>query len=330
MLLQGPIEEVASFVAHPEITDLSWSPDGVHLATVQHDVGLHIYITPSGKETLRYPGSAASVAWSPDGHRIAFGSGASGDISVTVIESVGGARVWTDWLDFDANRRIGVGRRPQVLVSWSPDGRYIAATKREDGRNSSELRVIDALTGAMRWEESAWNLFFRGPPSCTEGLVAVPANRNTGGSTYDGEIPYFIALTGGVIRKIRAGIEVSRIVWSPSGSRLAASVRGGPGTPDSIRLFGLNGSNISEAHGFDGCLALSWSHDERLIACAGIFPHFSVLDVATGAEVFKYPSAVPKAMVLKWAPHHPLLAVCDFRTTPSGVVRIFRARLFQN
>src|SRR5262249_39748052 len=55
---------------------LSWSPDGQQLASVVYDGPVRIWDPETGRETTRIAERASSVAWSPDGTRIAWGGDA--------------------------------------------------------------------------------------------------------------------------------------------------------------------------------------------------------------------------------------------------------------
>jgi WD40 repeat protein len=70
-----------------------------------------------------------SVAWSPDGYRIAS---ASKDYTVQVWDAVTGKRLYTLHADSDAVSSL----------AWSPDGKRIAS-----GGFDSTVRVWNALTG---------------------------------------------------------------------------------------------------------------------------------------------------------------------------------------
>src|SRR5262249_28999 len=87
--------------------------------------------------TARIAGNAGSLAWSPDGTRIALGLVA--DLGLEV-------RPWDD----QAERLQGPVLRQRGLVqalSWSPDSRRLAATWSFADWSSPRLTVCDATSG---------------------------------------------------------------------------------------------------------------------------------------------------------------------------------------
>src|SRR5262249_49340301 len=111
-----------------EYAGLYWSPDGRQLASACGDDLVRIWDPATGHEAVRIACKARSVAWSPDGTRIATG----GEVGQ-------GIRIW------DAHRgRPGGPDLEQSghnrALSWSPDGQRLAAV-------AGDLRVWDTVRG---------------------------------------------------------------------------------------------------------------------------------------------------------------------------------------
>ena len=118
---------------------LSWSPDGRRLVCANVDDFVRIWDPETGRETATLAHRAQSVAWSPDGTRIATGG-------VEGLEL--GVRLW------DAREGLSVGPvLGQSLsinsLAWAPDGRRLASasTEYETGTSGIELTIWDVRTG---------------------------------------------------------------------------------------------------------------------------------------------------------------------------------------
>ena len=109
-------------------TSPAFSPDGSRIAFAWNgdpkggSKGFDLYVKAMGSETLlrltQHPSESISPAWSPDGTQIAFHRMAGADTGIYVVPALGGperklrsTRIpWTDY----------------TLISWSPDGKWIA------------------------------------------------------------------------------------------------------------------------------------------------------------------------------------------------------------
>ncbi len=169
---------------------LSWSPDSQHIATVTRD-GFHVWDADSGERLLHetldlfHP---SSMAWSPDGSRIAAGGGfhfvQQGDERITQVKperslllidadgrsphplsgQEGG--VWGLGWSHDGTRIATVGDTLRILdaqqgdtllsveaggmhLAWSPDDRHVALIERGEDPEISALRLRDAVSGTV-------------------------------------------------------------------------------------------------------------------------------------------------------------------------------------
>ena len=84
--------------------------------------GFDLYVKAMGSETLlritQHPSESISPAWSPDGTQIAFHRMAGADTGIYVVPALGGPE-----------RKLRSTRIPWTnftLISWSPDGKWIA------------------------------------------------------------------------------------------------------------------------------------------------------------------------------------------------------------
>jgi WD40 repeat protein len=131
---------------------LAWSPDGTHLAAGSNDNTIRLWGAATGSELAVLSGhtdAVKSVAWSPDGMRLSSGSW---DSTVRLWDTVTGRQLAALTVLWDAEEARqffeALGRNDVVFsVSWSPDGRYLAAASYLgfwvwDAATFSELAVL--------------------------------------------------------------------------------------------------------------------------------------------------------------------------------------------
>ena len=158
------------------VQEVAWSPDSARLATASSDGQAIVWDVKTGRQLLALTAhrlGTLRVAWSPDGARIAT---AGGDATVKVWNAATGHQV----LSLVGNKRARCpaeysGRndlsRAFVLdhcrinaITWSPDGRFLAAAGGDD-----IARVWDAATGAMVRAYSGHNSRINGIDWSPEG-----------------------------------------------------------------------------------------------------------------------------------------------------------------
>ena len=107
---------------------MAWSPDGTQLASGGDDSVVRVWEVSNGEQLWALEGhtnGVGSLAWSPDGHRLA--SASAGDDRTT--------RIW----DAVKGKHLRVLQDYTHEVRWSPDGKMLAS-----GSYSGKVRI---------WEE---------------------------------------------------------------------------------------------------------------------------------------------------------------------------------
>jgi eukaryotic-like serine/threonine-protein kinase len=99
---------------------LPWSPDGRRLTIALGESRVSFWDPQTGRETASIPSSARSVAWSPDGARIAFG----GESGVEI-------RPWDPRADRPGEPECRSPGHVDSLI-WSANGRRLAGISRRD------------------------------------------------------------------------------------------------------------------------------------------------------------------------------------------------------
>jgi Tol biopolymer transport system component len=122
------------FTALPgEVTSPAFSPDGSRIAFAWNadpasgGKGFDLYVKAIGSETMlrltQLPSEWISPAWSPDGTQIAFHRIAGADTGIYIVPALGGPE-----RKLRPTRMLGINFTliNFSLISWSPDGKWIA------------------------------------------------------------------------------------------------------------------------------------------------------------------------------------------------------------
>jgi len=212
---------------------------------------------------LDHDGPVWAVAFSPDGTRVATGSGDTmgrGNGSARVFDAATGAEI--SRLDHGGDVRA---------VAFSPDGTRVAT-----GSEDNSARVFDAASGA---EISRLNhrLAVTAVAFSPDGTRVA-----TGSEDYSARV--FDAASGAEISRLDHGGAVTAVAFSPDGSRVVTGSADLMGTGDgSARVFvAASGAEISRLDHDRPVWAVAFSPDGAQVAtggCAWVF------DAATGAEI---------------------------------------------
>ena len=200
----GGLHSPFSNLRPPGVAGLSWSPDGLQLASLNYDGTAEVWNTagqPATQYSFKLLGVdaptfhvAQTVAWSPDGHRLAAGVSSKG---VYVWDAGGGQE--PQLLPIDADR-----------LAWSPDGARLAAAA---AYSSDSLTVWDGAaarqvgtvtcpeqTGALAWLPQG------------EGLLAACAGDLFGWHVGDESAEKILADL----------VQAQYFAWSPDGMQLVS------------------------------------------------------------------------------------------------------------
>jgi DNA-binding winged helix-turn-helix (wHTH) protein len=150
---QRPQEQEAltavPFTALPGLASSpAFSPDGSRIAFAwngdpAHRIdGFDLYVKALGSETLlrltQHPSEWISPAWSPDGTQIAFHRLDSADTGIYVVPALGGPE--------RKLRSTRIYRSDFAIISWSPDGKWIAFADRLPSEEHARIYLLSTET----------------------------------------------------------------------------------------------------------------------------------------------------------------------------------------
>jgi RNA polymerase sigma factor (sigma-70 family) len=231
-----------------------------------------------GSLRLRHGSPVASVAFSPDGKRLATGSW---DNLV---------RIW-DPTTGDCVRAIHPQDGWIWAVAFSPDNELLATA---GDQRSRRVRLWNVATGKLVRT-------FEGHGDAIHGLSYAPDGKTIASASYDGTVRLWEAATGKELRQINAGAmpRLSSVAFSPDGKTLATT-----DTSDTVSLWeaetGKGVGNLSAAA--RGVVSAVWSKDGKQIVAGFEDGNVSVWDVASARELHHVRGREMPALSVAFAP----------------------------
>ena len=295
------------------VIGVAWSPDGKRLASGggnflhpdnSHDTTVQVWDAADGGHVYTYRGHSVavlSVAWSPDGKRIASGSN---DATVQVWDAVDGRHVYT---------YHGHGG-PVWSVAWSPDGKHIASGSYDD-----TAQVWDAADGRHIYT-------YRGHADFVNAVSWSPDGKRIASASWDKTVQVWdavggdsVAVDGRHVYTYRGHADwVSSVAWSPDGKRIASA-----GGDKTVQVWDAgDGSYVYIYRGHsDAVLGLAWSPDgKHIVSGGGNFDTLNfdnsgggdttaqVWDAADGSHVYIYHGHSDLVWTVVWSPDGKCIA----------------------
>ena len=233
--------------------------------------------SPAGTTFYVYGGHSdvvTSVAWSPDGSRIAS---ASDDKTVQVWNASDGSNVY-----------IYRGHSDVVTsVAWSPDGSRIASAGNDD-----TVQVWNASDGSNAF-------IYRGHSDFVTSVAWSPDRSRIASAGNDETVQVWNASDGSHIFTYQKHSKiVTSVAWSSDGSRIAS----GSGD-ETVQVWNASdGSNVYIYHGHsDVVTSVAWSPDGSRIASAGNDNTVQVWNASNGSNPYIYGDHANVVNTVAWA-----------------------------
>ena len=219
--------------------------------------------------------TVTSVAWSPDGQRIASGSY---DTTVQVWNAADGGNVYTYSGHSDFVN----------TVAWSLDGQRIAS-----GSYDKTVQVWNAADGGNVYT-------YRGHSDFVKSVAWSPDGQRIASGSYDKTVQVWNAADGGNVYTYRGHSgSVITVAWSPDGQRIAS------GSYDTtVQVWNAaDGGNVYTYRGHSGSVtSVAWSPDGQRIASGSTDTTVQVWNAADGGNVYTYRGHFNSVNTVAWSP----------------------------
>jgi eukaryotic-like serine/threonine-protein kinase len=230
----------------------------------------------------------AAAPWSPDGKRIASGSG---DKTI---------QVWTP-----ATRKsvLTYHGHSDVLytVAWSPDGKRIAS-----GSADQTVQVWYAAEGDGAPARDSHLLTYKGHASTVYAVAWSPDGKEIASASNDGTVQVWSSANGNTVLTYQGHSDaVWAVRWSPDGKRIASA-----SFDRTVQVWSATDSShalIYRGHNAE-VQTVTWSPDGRHIASAGLDQTVQVWDAATGGQLFTYRGHADRVYYVAWSPDGTTIA----------------------
>lgn len=201
---------------------LAWSPDGLRVATgglldrtvVVWDAGSGRMVRALSDEA----GDVRALAWSPDGARLAVGRGFVRLTKDRVAIQIWDTQGWTLARSLPGPFEPRGARNDVTMLSWSPDGRLLAASREEGAITFHDpvggVLVATVASLASARQAIAWSL--------DGSMLAVSGGQRSA------SVLILDAGTRRLLRQFATGEHmITALAWSPDGRFLVTGDHGG-------------------------------------------------------------------------------------------------------
>ncbi len=295
--------------------------------------------------TYSYPtNNIRSLAWSPDGKRIALGNDEpaayaqvwNADTGKSTVVYMGHSQPVEGVAWAHKSQRIASGSADTTVqiwdpgtgghiytytghqlwvnrIAWSPDDKYIVS-----GEQSSTVgRQVNVLV----WEVATGSTLVQ-YQGHTNGVFAVAWSHDgtrIASCGYDGTLQVWEALSGNLVSGYNSnGAFLFGLSWSPDDQKIAV----GSSQGSALVIDAATGKVIYSAPvDSDASSEVAWSPDGKYIVAGSDSGNTFVLDAATGNRLYTYMNQTHQVFALAWAPDSKRVVSGSF----DGSVQVWEA-----
>jgi eukaryotic-like serine/threonine-protein kinase len=257
------------------VRSVAFSPDGRRVASGSVDGTIKIWESATGKELLSVDdGVVFSVAFSPDGQRLASGSGSDTKI----------------WDSATGKVLLDLGEGAATCVTFTPDGKRLASA--HDTGNAGMLNIWDSATGKLLFSINDDN-----------GVLSVAfspdGQRMASGSRYHVRIRD--SANGKQVLSVATPGEVRSVAFSPDGRRMASA--------DGLSVKIWDAASGKELFNLQrGGYGVAFSPDGQRLASGSFDRTVKIWDVSSGRELFELKGHSAEAVSVAFNPDGQHLA----------------------
>ncbi len=259
------------------VWSVAWSPDGRRIASASGDETAQVWDATNGDHLIRYTGHAASV------YAVSWSPGGGRIASASYDKTV---QIWDP--TFGDHFYTYAGHTDWVWsVAWSPDGKRIASAGGDE-----TVQVWDAADGGHVYT-------FRGHTAPVHAVVWSPDGKLIASSSADGTVQVWDAAYGTHLYTFQPYFtSIWSVAWSPDGKRIAAACDN-----KTVQVWdAANGDHLYIHYGHtDFVYAVAWSPDGKHIASAGDDKTVQVWDATSGNLFSTYTGHSRGVRAVAWA-----------------------------
>ncbi len=273
------------------VWSVAWSPDGKRIASASGDETAQVWDALDGDHLNRYNGHAASVyAVAWDPIRGTAALPVERIASASYDKTV---QIWDPM--FGDHFYTYTGHTDWVWsVAWSPDGRRIASAG-----GDKTVQVWNASDGGHVYT-------FRGHAAPVYAVAWSPDGKHIASASADGTVQVWDAAYGIHLYTFQPySTSIWSVAWSPDGRRIASACDN-----KTVQVWdAANGDHLYIYYGHsDFVYAVAWSPDGKYIASAGDDKTVQVWDAMNGNLFYSYTGHSRSVRTAAWSPDSKRIA----------------------